>query len=100
MIDGPESEDATESAPPYSYAIDAYMKEGRTCEGVVRALEQTLDREFHELPPLYTVVDPDALNQLFRPRRDDRLRPDVSLTFTYLGYRVTVSADGRLTIQT
>lgn len=99
MNDKSSGEDATESALPHSYTIAAYMNEGRTCEGVVRALGQVMRRDPHELPPLYTAVACDALEQLFRPRRDDRIRPDVTLTFTYDRYRVAISADGQLTIQ-
>lgn len=99
MSDEPSGEDATESAPLHSYTIAAYMNDGRTCEGVVRALGQVMRTDPHELPPLYTAVACDALEQLFHPRRDGRTRTDVTVTFTYDRYRVTISADGRLTIQ-
>lgn len=74
------------------------MRAGRTCTGVIGALGQALDTDPHELPPLYTAIECDAVEQLFRPH-PSRSRADVSLTFTYDGHTVTITADGRLSIQ-
>lgn len=46
-----------------------------------------------ELAPLYTSIDPDALNALFSPPRSP-----VELTFRYEGLAVTVSGDGIIQI--
>ena len=40
-------------------------------------------------PPLHDVVDPDALDRLI-----ESARTDVSITFTYRGYRVRVDGTG------
>lgn len=48
-------------------------------------------------PPLYEVVDPDALNGLF----DDTHhygRLDREVVFTYKGYEVTVDGDGSVSV--
>jgi len=48
-----------------------------------------------ELPsPLYQIVDPEALDQLYEPS------PEVStqLTFTYMGHTVDVTPDGRVSV--
>ena len=47
---------------------------------------------------LYDYVDPDALDQLFKPKPDGTLRMDGRLTFTVWGYQVTVHSDGRIAI--
>lgn len=98
LIDDSSGEGATEPITQYSYDISADMRAGRTCYGIVRALAQVLGTELHELPPLYTVVECDALDQLFCPHRDDRTRPAVSVTFRYDTYIITLTADGHLTI--
>lgn len=50
-------------------------------------------------PPLHEVVDPDALDQLFEsiPGGPDRAAGKV--TFEYLEYEVTVTADRRVTVR-
>lgn len=51
------------------------------------------------LDPLYTVVDPDALDSVFRPvgSAPDRLRGEV--TFTYHGYEVTAHGEGYVRVE-
>lgn len=76
-------------------------------EGVVEAVaagagvrafpEVGLDPEA-SLEPLYTVVDPDALDALFdRPGQRDE-RPFATVTFQYHGYEVTARSDGRIAL--
>lgn len=48
--------------------------------------------------PLYTVIDPDALNTLFQPRIGDA-RTRGSVRFAYAECIVTVQSDGRITVQ-
>lgn len=43
-------------------------------------------------PPLYSVIDPDSLDNLFR-------NAPASVTFEYLGYQVEVNHLGEITIQ-
>ncbi|WP_227355577.1 HalOD1 output domain-containing protein [Haladaptatus salinisoli] len=43
---------------------------------------------------LYDVIDPDALDALFRPRTNGKPRSDGKAVFTYRGYRVTYRSDG------
>lgn len=60
---------------------------------VVVAIAEVIAEEPTDLDPLYTIIDPDALNRLFGPARSPRLNGSVS--FEYHGYQVTVKADGR-----
>ncbi|WP_246045640.1 HalOD1 output domain-containing protein [Halorussus ruber] len=50
------------------------------------------------LPPLYEVVDTDALNALFE-RAWDSGESDVSVTFRYAGCVVTVEGMGRVVVR-
>lgn len=82
-----------------TYDIGTYIREGRTCEGVARALGRAFRTEPHDLPPLHAAVNCDAVELLFRPSRDGRLRDGLALTFGYEGQSVTITGDGRLTIR-
>lgn len=57
-------------------------------------LEAVGERESVELPsletPLYDSIDPDALDSLFRSGVDGKI------SFSYLGYDVTVTSGGRV----
>lgn len=48
---------------------------------------------------LYDAVDPDALDELFRPRHDGTARSRGRVSFVVSGYRVTVEADGDVVIE-
>lgn len=49
-------------------------------------------------PPLYRVVDPDALEQLFA-QTESVDRRDGTVTFPYNGYEVSVFADGHVALE-
>ncbi|WP_255197695.1 HalOD1 output domain-containing protein [Halorarius litoreus] len=99
VIDEQPDEDGVASAGARTYDIGTYMRAGRTCEGIVRALGRALRTEPHDVPLLHAAVDCDAVERLFRPSRDGRLLDDLSLTFGYEGQSVTITADCRLTIR-
>lgn len=50
-----------------------------------------------DLTPLYSEVDPDALDSLFRPRGDAARGPG-HVTFEYEGYTVRAHHDGRVEV--
>ncbi len=50
------------------------------------------------VPPLYSVVDPDALDQMFLPTPTDG-RLDGEVTFWYQDYRVTACGDGFVRVE-
>jgi len=56
---------------------------------IVDAVSERADTAVTELPPLYDVVDPDALDALFAGSETFGV-----VTFEYAGYDVTVRADG------
>jgi len=62
----------------------------------VRVTEEVAEREGTDpldLEPLYEAVDPDALDAFCRTGG-----PDASVTFAYLGYRVTVDGTGEVDV--
>jgi hypothetical protein len=65
----------------------------RPTTAVAEAVAAATDREPTGLPPLYEVIDSDALDALFSRERMDDGR-NVSVSFEYAGVEVVVSADG------
>ena len=65
---------------------------------VVEAVAESMGVSPLELdPPLHRVVDPDALDDLFRPSRAATESPRVS--FTYAGHEVTVHGRGDVEVR-
>jgi hypothetical protein len=90
----------TEDTYCYKAADDQQLS-----EAVVRAVAAMSNRspvgarsdgEPAPLDPLYRVVDPDALDALFRDAGDES-RPGV-IEFGYCGYEVTVESTGVVTV--
>lgn len=50
-------------------------------------------------PPLYDIVDPDALDALFRSIRGNATSSPVRLTFAEWGCRMTVDSDGLVEVE-
>lgn len=51
------------------------------------------------LDPLYSVVDPDALEELFRQSGSAGTEPALRVEFSYEGYRVSVRSDGLVAVE-
>lgn len=79
-------------------------------DGVVRAVALTEGAEIAPglsertddggvLDPLWTAIDPDALDALFRQRPDDPQRVHDRVTFCYQGYEVRVGGDRRVSLR-
>lgn len=70
---------------------------------VTTVVELVADREGTDpmelRPPLYDVIDPEALNALFAPTSRGRLRESGQVSFEYLGYDVTVRGDGDVSVR-
>jgi hypothetical protein len=60
----------------------------------VEALGRALETLFPDSPPVYDVVDPDALNALFAARTDGTPRVDGTVTFTYRDHEFVVASNG------
>ncbi|WP_252699659.1 HalOD1 output domain-containing protein [Natronosalvus vescus] len=70
-----------------------------TSQSVVEAVAEAEGVDPLELsPPLYDVIDPDALDQVFAPTSMES-RMEGEVTFSYNGYEVTVCGDGYVTVE-
>lgn len=83
----------------YVLDISDQMLAGEVCTGLAMALSEILDREPARMTPLSSVVDCDALQMLFHTRRYGDLRDEVSVSFPYDVYEVTVYSSGRVVVQ-
>jgi len=52
-----------------------------------------------ELPPLGTVIDPDALDSLFAYSTDEFPHPKGRVVFQYCGYTIAVHSDGQIVVE-
>lgn len=52
-----------------------------------------------EYAPLHDVIDPEALDALFRRKQDGRQRTTGSVSFTYCEYLITVEASGSVSVE-
>lgn len=83
----------------YVFNISDYLLGGEVCAGITLALSTVLDRPPEQMKPLSSVVDCDALQMLFQTRRYGDLRDDVSVSFPYDVYEVTVFSSGRVVVR-
>lgn len=69
----------------------------RTAMAVVEAVAAATDREVTALPPMFDVVNPDALDALVRS--DGTSDPDVRVSFPYAGTDVHVRSEGSIDVR-
>lgn len=60
---------------------------------IVETVAENEDIDPLELPPLYTVLDPDLLERVIESARED-----VTIEFTYCGYDVALDGTGEVQI--
>lgn len=92
-------EDTSEEVFPYQADITAEMRAGQTSVGIVLTLAELLERPPDAMPSLHSVVDCDALNQLFHHQYTENAPTSTAVTIPYAGYSVTIRGDGRLCIR-
>lgn len=74
------------------------LRDGESAaEAVVRAVSAETGIAPTDLPPLYSFVDSDALDELFTSADGDGRRHSVS--FDYFGYRVQYGDGGEVTVE-
>lgn len=66
---------------------------------VIETLETALEADTHELPPLYEVIDPDALDKVFDQTQTGQLRNDASVQFTFEGHPINVHSYGVVEVE-
>jgi hypothetical protein len=97
-IESQSDENPVESTKTYVFDIEREMHNGQTCAGIIRVLSDVMDSAPNAMKPLHSVVNCDALDALFRTRRYGESRDNVSITFTYEIYDVTVDASGQVVV--
>jgi hypothetical protein len=101
-IDPVEIESETEngdSTSTYVFDVGDYLLAGEACAGLALGLAEVCGRDSAETTPLSAVVDCDAVERLLGPRRYGDLRDEVSVTFPYDVYEVTVRSSGRVVVR-
>ena len=84
---------------PYTVQIDHDQSE-RMVSAIVSGVAACTGRGITNLPPLYDVVDPEALTQVFSSPPGSRRRSnDEQIVFTYAGCEVMVDGDDELTVR-
>lgn len=69
-------------------------EDDRISHTIIAAVAEASNSDPSELDPLYEYIDPDALNSLFQLHSSSETdQNDVYLEFTYLTYRVAVTAN-------
>lgn len=91
---GHSVESMTETA---SDAVRTSFRNRSVTETIVMAVSDVADEDPLDLPPLNTVVDPDALNKMFQPTVGDA-PASAQLQFSMAGCEVVVRGDGDVVV--
>lgn len=65
------------------------------CITIITTVSAATGQETSALEPLYSVLDPDALEALMSHERDDSVR----ISFSYEGCAVTIAGSGEIIVQ-
>ena len=89
----------TDETEPYTARIDRDQSEG-VVSAIVSSVAARTGRGVTDLPPLYDVIDPEALQQVFASLSGPRRRSnDGRFVFTYAGCEVMVDGNDELTVR-
>lgn len=78
--------------------IESQQQDVPTSTAVVEAVSETAGADPTALPPLYEVIDPDALDRLLDPSSRTR-HPSTTVEFVYYGYVVTITSINGVSIR-
>lgn len=73
--------------------------DSRPSVAVIRAITAISGDEITECPPLFTALDPDALDRLLLDRGTSRRQGDLSVQFHYHGYEITIHSYGVIRVE-
>ncbi|MFC4543122.1 HalOD1 output domain-containing protein [Halosolutus amylolyticus] len=99
MTSPPDSVESLEYDPDaetYRVAYDTATTSAS--RAVLAALDSIAPERLQRGGPLYDALDPDALDRILAPPRDDETAAERSVRFTYLGFRITAFSEGYLEI--
>lgn len=100
----PDSSDDTEVSDPEPSREGTVTRHTfggsiRASVAVVEAVATATDYDPYDVPPLYEVVDPDALDELFSPKHDGTPRRSGRIVFRLAGCDVTVTGRGEIVVR-
>lgn len=102
VVGTPTSDSAVSSVtyhePTGTYRTEFDWTTRPASSAVVSAVAFASGRDPLALPPLYSSVDPDALDRLFAPTRSGTRRLPASFSFEYADCEVTVNGHGTVEI--
>ena len=93
---GRDQPGAGERADPH---VEGRANGGATppSRAVVKAVAQAADRDPSALEPLYEAIDPDALDAIYRSRRETQSSA-LRVSFSYASFEVTVGPTGAVEV--
>lgn len=77
--------------------VRAVCREGEVSQTVITTVAEAKGVDPLELEPLYSVIDPDALNKLFQPSLGAP-NPSLNLQFSMAGCEVEIQGDGEVVV--
>lgn len=80
------------SGTPTDQTVESERSSDRFSTAVVEAVASATNARAETMPPLFDVIDPEALDRLFTQTRTG------TVAFRYCGVVVSVRADGRISI--
>lgn len=78
--------------------LERPAQDEQVSEKVVSAVAEETDSDPRTLEPLYSVIDPDALDTLFETDELGPRRSPSRITFTYSGCEIVVTGDGSVSV--
>lgn len=83
-----------------SAVVERSAQKKTVSEKVVSAVAEEIGSDPQSLEPMYSVIDPDALDTLFETDGFGPSRSPNRLSFTYSGCEVVIVGDGSVTVST
>jgi hypothetical protein len=99
LADGSGPTDVEYHPGTETYRLRFDGRERATTDAVLTAVAACRERDELALPPLYSVVDPDALDALFTTAAGDESPRTGTVAFDYAGCRVTVERRGTVVVE-
>lgn len=85
--------------PTDSYRTEFDNQTRLATNAVVTAVATAADTDPLELPPLWSVLDPDALDEFFASATSERDHDESAITFEYADHIVTVNGRGTVIVE-
>jgi hypothetical protein len=99
VMNARERRASVDGEPTEPIATHEIAEDESVTEAVVTTVSSATNAGKTDLRPLYTAIDPDALDAIFGSRRGGTPRAgDGTIAFEYEGHDVRVGSDGRVVV--